>query len=141
MSSLEGCCLCGDATLIAHGEMSEADACHCAMCRRQNAGGAFHAAHFTGGIELKGHTVTWYSASQHAERAFCKRCGSTLAWRMKDVPEMASASLGLFDTSPGKIQSRIFVEEAATYTNLPHDIPHKTGAQVFQEFLERQSKS
>jgi hypothetical protein len=139
MTDLSGHCLCGNAKLIAKGVMTEADACHCGMCRRQNAGGAFHAAHFKDGIELEGETVTWYAGSEHAERAFCNQCGSTLAWRLKGVPDMASASLGLFDIAPGKIQSRIFVEEAARYTDLPQDVPHKTGAQVFQEFLERQS--
>ena len=141
MTSLRGQCLCGDVALIAQGEITEADACHCGMCRRQNAGGAFHAAHFDGGIELKGDSVTWYAGSDLAERAFCNKCGSTLAWRLKTMPEMASASLGLFDEAPGKIGSRIFVEDAGNYVDLPTDVPHKTGSQVLQEFMERQSQS
>lgn len=141
MTSLNGQCLCGSVELTANGAMTDADACHCTMCRRQNAGGAFHAAHFENGFELKGESIVWYSGSDHGERGFCNQCGTTLAWRLKNQPEMASASLGLFEKAPGKIKSRIFVEDAGNYVDLPQDVPHKTGAQVLEEFMERQSQS
>ena len=121
--------------------MTDADACHCSMCRRQNAGGAFHAAHFEGGVELSGESLVWYEGSAWAERAFCSTCGTTLGWRLKMQPDNASVSLGLFDEAPGKISSRIFVEEAGGYADLPFDVPHKTGAQVLAEFAARQEQS
>ena len=117
--------------------MRDADACHCAMCRRQNAGGAFYAAHFDGGVELSGESLRWYAASEHGERAFCATCGSTLGWRLVAMPNQIGVSLGLFDRAPGRIESRIFVEEAAGYEDLPRDVPHKTGEQVVAEFQAR----
>ena len=55
-----GHCLCGSVTATARGTMLDADACHCSMCRRQNAGGAFYAARFSGGVTLSGDTIRWY---------------------------------------------------------------------------------
>ena len=132
-----GQCLCGAVRATARGEMADADACHCTMCRRQNAGGAFYAAHFTDGVTLSGDSLRWYAASEHGERAFCATCGSTLGWRLVDQPDEIGVSLGLFDTAPGRIGSRIFVEEAGGYEALPHDVPHKTGEQVLAEFAAR----
>ena len=138
MTTHTGHCLCGAVTAHASGAVRDADACHCAMCRRQNAGGAFYAAHFAGGVALEGPTLAWYAASKHGERAFCSACGSTLGWRLKSNPDDIGVSLGLFDKAPGKIGSRIFVEEAGDYEALPHDVSHKTGEQVLAEFMARQ---
>ena len=141
MTDLSGYCLCSSVKVVAFGTMLNADACHCAMCRRQNAGGAFYAAHFDGGVRFQGEHLRWYAASEHGERAFCSICGSTLGWRLKAQPEHIGVSLGLFDTVPGRIGSRIFTEEAGGYTILPHDVPHKTGEQVLAEFAARQEQA
>ena len=138
MTQLTGHCLCGSITATASGEMTSADACHCTMCRRQNAGGAFYAAQFSDGVKLSGESLRWYAASEHGERAFCADCGSTLAWRLQSQPEGIGISLGLFDTSPGKIDSRIFVEEGGDYADVPTDVPHKSGAEIIAEFMSRQ---
>ncbi len=139
MSELGGQCLCGGVSVIAKGAMTDADACHCAMCRRQNAGGAFYAAHFEGGVAFSGDSLKWFNSSDYAERGFCSDCSATLSWRMKAMPEQASVSLGLFDSAPGQISSRIFSDEAGGYETLPTDVPHKTGEQVIAEFMARQS--
>lgn len=115
MPSTQGHCLCGALVIEAKGQAIEADACHCAMCRRQNAGGAFHAVHFSGAVTISGDTLRWYAASDHAQRGFCTACGSTIAWRLKDKPNDLSVTLGLFDDAPMKIQSRIFTDEGEGY--------------------------
>ena len=135
--SHSGHCLCGSVTATARGDMLDADACHCSMCRRQNAGGAFYAARFSDGVTLAGDTIRWYAASEHGERAFCATCGSTLGWRLTCQPGDIGVSLGLFDEAPGRIGSRIFTEEAGGYEDLPHDVPHKSGEQVMAELAAR----
>jgi len=140
-TTLTGHCLCGKTTATASGTLTSADACHCTMCRKQNAGGAFHAAQFSEGVTLSGEPLRWYAASEHGERAFCSACGSTLAWRLQSQPDGIGVSLGLFDTAPGKIDSRIFVEEAGAYADVPTDVPHKTGAEIIAEFMARQEQT
>ncbi|WP_017932682.1 GFA family protein [Robiginitomaculum antarcticum] len=141
MSDLKGRCLCGGVTVTAKGKFTEADACHCKMCRRQNGGGAFYAGHFEGGVNFEGPGLVWYSSSDYAERGFCEICGSTISWRMNAMPDQASVSLGLFDEAPGQISSRIFTDEAGEYEQLPQDVPHKTGAQVIAEFMAKQENN
>lgn len=140
MTNLKGQCLCGGVTVTAKGKLTEAEACHCAMCRRQNGGGAYYVGHFDGGVEVSGDSLTWFSSSEYAERGFCTGCGSSISWRMKAAPEHAGVSLGLFDSAPGQISSRIFTDEAGGYEQLPRDVPHKTGEQVIAEFMSKQEK-
>ena len=134
MTTRRGQCLCGGVVVTAHGEVTTTDACHCTMCRRQNAGGAFHGAHFTDGATFDGECVMWFATSEWGERGFCAKCGTTLAWRLRNDPEKPSVSMGLFDTFDAKIQSHIFVDEGPAYTVIPDNAPHKTGAQVLAEF-------
>lgn len=135
----EGRCLCGAASVSARGDIKTPEACHCEMCRRQNGGGAFHGAHFSGGASVQGESVRWFAGSDWAERGFCQNCGSTLAWRFKSDPDNPSVSLGLFDEIATPIESHIFVDEGPNYTVIPDNAPHKTGAQVIAEFQAQHS--
>jgi len=141
MSIHHGHCLCAQVSVKATGKAVEADACHCAMCRRQNAGGAFHAVHFDGDVTLTGESLKWYAASDHAERSFCQNCGSTIAWRLKDLPQNLSVTLGLFDTAPRKIDARIFVDDSEDYADIPQDVPHKTSTEAIAEFMARMEQN
>ena len=134
MADLKGQCLCGQVVVIGKGELDYADACHCSMCRRQNAGGAFYAAHFSEGIDIKGDSFKWYSSSEIADRGFCTECGSTIAWQMKQRPEMVSLTLGLFDDVPARIERRIFADEGGDYGDIPTDVPHTTAAEAIAHF-------
>ncbi len=124
--------------MTARGEVTEVQACHCTMCRRQNGGGAYYGAHFSGGVEFEGDSVKWLSTSDWGERGFCTNCGSTLGWRQKSAPEDSSVSLGLFENFETPVQLHIFTDEGPSYTTIPHDVPHLTGAQVMKEFKESQ---
>ena len=50
-----------------------------------------------------------------------------------------SVSIGtLAETAGLKLSAHIFTDEAPNYYTLPEDAPHKTGAQVLNEFIESQ---
>lgn len=135
MTFHSGTCICGAVKVVGKGEIDHSHACHCATCRRQNAGGAFHGVAFKDGAEIKGDSVGWYGSSDYGERGFCSTCGSTIAWRMKDKPAIINLSLGLFENGTGaKIGSHIFSDLAGDYYTLGTDIPHKTAEQMFAEF-------
>ena len=141
MTLRTGKCLCGSVTVTSRGAVTTTDACHCVMCRRQNGGGAFHGAHFTEGATFSGETVRWFASSEWGERGFCSKCGTTLAWRLKDKPEQPSVAVGLFDDFDAPMQAHIFVDEGPSYTTIPTDAPHKTGAQVLAEFEASQAEA
>ncbi len=143
MTKRTGQCLCGGVTLTAHGDVIEADVCHCSMCRRQGGGGAYFAARFTGGITFEtSETLKWYRGSTHGERGFCTDCGASIAWRLQAHPDKVGVSLGaLNDTSGIQINSHIFTDNGPDYYTIPTDAPHKTGQQVMTEFMERQQQA
>lgn len=137
MTQHNGKCVCGSVEVTGKGEIEHAHACHCGICRGQNAGGAFHGVAFTDGADIKGDSIKWYSSSDYGERGFCGDCGSTIAWRMKENPAMVNLSLGLFESGTGaKIGTHIFSDLAGDYYTLTTDIPHKTAEQMFAEFAE-----
>ncbi len=113
------------------------------MCRRQNGGGPYFAAQFSGGVTFEAdETLSWYKGSDVGERAFCRTCGSSLAWRMQDKPDMMGVSLGaLNDTSGLSLEAHIFTDSAPDYYDLPTDAPHKTGEQVISDFMQRLQES
>ena len=143
MSSRTGQCLCGGVSFTAKGNVVEADACHCSMCRRQGGGGPYFAVQFRDGVNLdKTDTLAWYRGSDHGERGFCTKCGASIAWRLQSQPEKMGVSLGALDTPSGiTLDSHIFTDSAPDYYTVPTDAPHKTEAQVIQEFMERLQKA
>ncbi len=47
-------------------------------------------------VELRGDALRWYQSSDKAERAFCGRCGASLAWR-KLRGKFIDLTVALFD--------------------------------------------
>jgi len=139
MTSRTGQCLCGGVAFTAKSDVIEADACHCSICRRQNGGGPYFAVQFKDGISLdKVDTLKWYRGSEHGERGFCTECGASIAWRLQSHPENMGISIGpLNDTSDITLDAHIFTDSTPDYYAVPNDAPHKTEAQVIQEFMER----
>ena len=101
MPNPTGKCICGSITVKGLGDVDHAHACHCAMCRGQNAGGAFHGIQYTQGADIKGQSLTWYASSSYGQRGFCSNCGSTIAWQLQDNPVITILSLGLFEEGAG----------------------------------------
>ena len=143
MSTRAGQCLCGNVSFTAKGEVIEADACHCSMCRRQGGGGPYFAVHFKDGVTLdKTESLKWYRGSDHGERGFCNDCGASIAWRLQSHPDKIGVSLGALDDTSGiKLDAHIFTDSGPNYYNIPSDAPHKTGQQVMVEFMERLEKA
>jgi len=123
---IAGRCACGAVSFRAKGPFRDAVACHCETCRRQS--GHFIVATCTepGKVTISGPgELTWYQATPHARRAFCKTCGSNLFW------EPASRSLlwmtmGAVD-DPGDIRmsEHIFVGEKGTYYEIGDGLPQR----------------
>ncbi|MEM8553414.1 MAG: GFA family protein [Pseudomonadota bacterium] len=79
-------------------------ACHCEMCRKAS-GGVYMAFRTKPDMITfdNDDTLTWFQSSDWAQRGFCSKCGSTLAWRMaspgSEIGEtmMAAGSLDAWD--------------------------------------------
>lgn len=108
--------MCGAVRFTATDVPDTFGVCHCEMCRRWS-GSAFV------NVEVPVGSISWSSEAQiatlqtsdWAERAWCRRCGSHLYWRMTEQNEYSSTvdiPLGLFDDPNGfTMRSEIWIDE------------------------------
>lgn len=119
-----GSCLCGKVSYSVNGPLRPITACHCTQCRKQS--GHFYAATAAQNEDLtiQGEdNLTWFHASDDAERGFCKTCGSALFWRHSGE-SFTSILAGSLDEKNGlKIAKHIFVADKGDYYDIEGDAP------------------
>jgi hypothetical protein len=126
----KGQCLCGAVRFIAQNVESNIHVCHCSICRRWSGGPAF--ATGVGSITFEGQdSIQRFDSSDWAERGFCKRCGSSLFYRLKTTDHYIM-NLGAFDDQArfGVIRE-IYIDEKPSGYDVAGDHPRLTG----KEFL------
>lgn len=120
----QGRCVCGAVSFVTRGTLREVVACHCVECRRQS--GHFFAATATADADLEvagSENITWYRASDAAQRGFCRTCGSALFWK-RDGSDRTSILAGSFDT-PSRLTlgHHIFCAEKGDYYEIADGLP------------------
>lgn len=123
--TIKGGCLCSRVRFEISGALSDADHCHCSMCRRQH-GAAFstYAAFNTGDFNWTSGTnfLKVYETLSGAGWCFCRKCGSTLAGT--EQGKVTSVALGTIDGDPGiKPESHIFVGSKAQWYEITDELP------------------
>ena len=105
-----GGCVCGAVKVQARLPSDVIQACHCGQCQKWTGGGPLYSVRVDE-LEIDGdHAIEAYHASVHGERAFCRICGSTLYWRMRDKP-LKFITVGLLDDQSGlAVKEEIFVD-------------------------------
>jgi hypothetical protein len=96
--TVEGACLCGAVRYRVEGRPRSSSICHCPTCRR--ASGAPSVAWFVVRLErfrlLRGELTTFASSAQ-VTRQFCASCGSQIAYRHTDSPELIELTTATLD--------------------------------------------
>lgn len=123
--AINGGCLCGRVRYEVSGSLTDADHCHCSMCRRQH-GAAFstYAGFTPGGFKWTAgeDSVKAYETPSGGGWCFCSECGSTLAG--SDQGEITSVTLGTVEGDPGvRPASHIFVGSRAPWDHIHDDLP------------------
>ena len=127
--ALTGRCNCGAVSFVATGPFRPAKACHCKSCRRQSS-------HFLAATQINrrdlqvsgGDAITWYSASEHARRGFCRVCGAHLFWD-RAGSEQISILMGCLDEPTGiRLADHIFVAEKGDYYEITDGLPQSDGS-------------
>lgn len=122
---ITGRCLCG-AVQFQSKVSSTISECHCSQCRKQSGYRYATVYGLKSDLEIEDEAdLTWFRASDSAERGFCGICGSTLFWRsLKD--DEAAILVGAIDDTEGMTLSRhIFVDDKADYVILNDGLPHE----------------
>ena len=126
----KGQCLCGAVRFEAAPLDKDIHACHCTMCRTWSSSPLF--ALGVESIEFESEdSVGVYASSEWAERGFCKQCGSSLFYHLKEANHYI-VCCGLFeDQSDFKLTGEIFVDESPGGYAFAGDHPRLTG----EEFM------
>lgn len=119
-----GGCHCGKVTFTVSGPLREVVYCHCEQCRKQT--GLYVGATRTSNAELNiegAENLTWYAASDQAERGFCSTCGSLLFWRAHGSAN-TSIMAGAFEKPTGlKSGFHIYVADKGDYYDICDGLP------------------
>lgn len=105
LHAVTGRCACGSVAFSCSIEGQTCN-CSCDLCRR-NSGSAFQS--WVNGARssllVKGEVQSWAS-SAHAERQFCRACGSPLFLFEHDEPEVVEVCAGAIDQPDGISSAR-----------------------------------
>lgn len=124
-----GSCSCGAITFSVTGPLREVVYCHCTQCRKQT--GNFVGATRADDAQLSiegAQNITWYAASEGAERGFCKICGSALFWK-RHTSTRTSIMAGGFDNPTGLTSGfHIYCADKGDYYEISDGLPQYPGA-------------
>ena len=128
MESMNGKCLCGAVSFVAHNVDTNAHCCHCSMCRTWSSGPSLTVA--VGSVTFKGEEyITRFASSLWAERGFCKQCGTNLFYRLRQSGDYMMGSGPFEDQSRFTLASEIYIDEKPPTYSLVGEHPRLTGAQ------------
>lgn len=119
-----GSCLCGAVQFSVVGDLPEASACHCTMCRK-------HTGHYEAGVDVPRSSltvtgddkITWFKSSDKVRRGFCAVCGSSLFFDPIHL-DWIGIMMGAFDGPTGtKLALHIFVADKGDYYEIADGLP------------------
>ncbi|QLC25728.1 GFA family protein [Parasphingopyxis algicola] len=127
----QGRCLCGAVTITAKTAGHGVGSCHCAMCRRWGSG-PFMDVDCGQDVRIEGEeNITRYQSSDWAERAFCRKCGTNLFYRLKEADHHI-VSVGLFEPEDEMaLKLEVFIDEKPDFYSFAGDAQKLTGAELF----------
>lgn len=136
--SISGHCLCKAVTIHVTSPKKSIGACHCDMCRRW-AAGPYLAMDCGTEVTFDGEdNIGVYDSSDWADRGFCKKCGSSLFYRLKQNQQYIM-SPGLFAEIEGLVfDHQVFIEEKPDYYEFANKTHNMTGEECFAAFSEGQ---
>lgn len=131
-----GRCLCGKVGVTAHNMEQSVCACHCQMCRKWSGGVALFTNCGTD-VEWQGSEyISVYSSSDWAERGFCKVCGSSLFYRIKEGLHYHIPMALFNDAENVTFDAQIFIDKKPDYYQFANETKNVTEAEIFAMFAE-----
>lgn len=134
MTEANGQCLCGAVSFTVKNMNYSVDTCHCGMCRRWG-GGPLMFVDCRTDVTFKGEeNITVYDSSDWAERAFCKKCGSHLFYRLKhnNAHQML---VGQFEDQENfHLDLQVYVDRKPAFYDFVNETRKMTEAEVREKF-------
>jgi hypothetical protein len=120
----QGRCECGAIRFTITAPLKQPTACHCSQCRRVS--GHVWAGTSVDHADLRFDSdagLTWFRSSDHAERGFCSKCGSSLFYRPIDGDHVSVAAGSLDQPTGVKLRRHIFVADKGDYYDIADGLP------------------
>lgn len=129
MSSQKGSCQCGRITFVVEGEPNGTTNCHCQMCQKASGAPYVTWAEFKANqVQWSGETLTWWSSSAQAERAFCSNCGTPLAFKYNEGQDIDVPSVLFEDPEAFPPQDETWTDSRRGWSILNQHLPkHSRG--------------
>ena len=104
------------------------------MCRKWG-GGPLLAVDCGSELTFEGEeSISVFDSSQWAERAFCKKCGSHLFYRVKESSQYI-VPVGLFEDDGAFVfDHQIFIDRKPAYYQFANETTNMTEAEVFAKY-------
>ena len=118
-----GGCYCKKVRYTVSGELPDMTVCHCSQCRKQS--GHQYATTLTHRSRVTIHgeeLISWFHATQAANRGFCSQCGSHLFWLNEDGDQAIKAA-SLDEPTGLKLASHIFTTDNGDYYDITDGLP------------------
>ena len=133
----EGSCLCGAVRVTAKNKTNSVSACHCKICTKWG-GGPLLGVDCGSDVSFEGkENISVFNSSDWAERAFCKKCGTHLFYRLKENNQYFMP-IGLFDDRKDVVfDHQIFIEEKPSFYSFANETKNMTGEEVFAQFAPK----
>jgi len=126
--SVFGGCYCGEVRYESSAASTSIIECHCTQCRKQSGHRYATTASTQADVAIEGgENISWFRASEDAERGFCSHCGSHLFWRSLSDDKMVLLAASIDDPSGLKLATHIFVEDKGGYYEIDDGLPQFTG--------------
>ena len=139
MTEGKGQCLCGEVKFTAKHMKINVGACHCGMCRRWGGGPLMAVSCGTEVSFEEEENISVYNSSDWAERGFCKKCGSHLFYRLKEINEH-QMPVGLFDSQEDfNFNLQVFVDKKPSFYSFANKTKEMTEAEVIEKFAPDQN--
>jgi hypothetical protein len=108
------------------------------MCRRWG-GGPLMVVSCGTEVEFEGEeNVTVYDSSDWAERGFCRRCGSHLFYRLKEI-NVHQMPAGLFDDQGSfNFDLQVFIDRKPSFYSFADKTKEMTEAEVIEKYAPGQ---
>ena len=134
--AVNGSCLCGCITIEAKAMSTDLGVCHCGMCRKWSAG-PYLAVDCGTDVKFTGEEyISTYDSSEWAERAFCKKCGTSLFYKLKETRQHIVSS-EIFNENNLNFDHQIFVDDKPDYYDFANKTKNMTGAEVMAAFAPK----
>ena len=140
MAKISGKCICGSVEVTVKPAQEQFSACHCEMCRKWSAG-PFLAMGCGKNVVFNGvENITTFQSSEWAERLFCNKCGTSIAWQLKGGEDCHVSSQLFKETADFPFELQVFIDEKPGNYNFKEPTKTMTGPEIFALFSPSESQ-